>query len=258
MLLENRIAIVTGGARGIGKGIALKFAEEGCSIVIADLLMKEANETLGEISKMGREGAVIQCDVTDSHQVQNMVDQVIKRFGRVDILVNDAGKGAIPNSVVDVPEEEWDAIIAVNLKGVFLCCKAVVPHMKAQKYGKIVNISSGAAESPGTPMVHYNASKAGVLNMTRDMGVELAPFNICVNAILPGMVRTDLWKTAIPPGADEDEFFTNLGKKLIPMQRLVTPEDIAGVAVFLASDLSRYVTADRISAGGGLPYKYDF
>ena len=164
MLLKDKVAIITGGARGIGKGIALKFAEEGCSVVIADVLIKEANETVEEIKKMGRDGLVVQCDVTNFNQVQDMVNQVINKFKKVDILVNDAGKGAAPNSIADIPEEEWDAVIAVNLKGIFLCCKAVVPHMKLRKYGKIIVIASGAAEKPGAPMVHYNASKAGALN----------------------------------------------------------------------------------------------
>jgi len=138
MLLSNRVAIITGGARGIGKGIASKFVEEGCSPVIADILVQEGKKTAEELSKKGREAVFIQCDVTDSRQVQDMVDQVIEKFGKIDILVNDAGVGPLPKPITEVPEAEWDKILDINLKGVFLCCKAVVPHLKKNGYGKII------------------------------------------------------------------------------------------------------------------------
>ncbi|MBN2186481.1 MAG: SDR family oxidoreductase [Dehalococcoidia bacterium] len=257
MLLKDRVAIITGGARGIGRGIALKFADEGCSIAIADVRMAESKKTLAKILKKGREGLAIQCDVADSLNVHNMVDKVISKFGKVDILVNSAGIGPSPNSIADIPEDEWDKVLAVNLKGVFLCCKAVVPHMKEKRYGKIVNISSGAAISPPASLVHYTASKAGVLGMTYDMALELAPFSITVNTILPGPIRTEFWGNVVPPGK-EDEFFTDFGKRLVPMQRVGTPEDIAGAALFLASDLSVFVTGEYINVGGGQPLHYQF
>ena len=256
MLLANRVAIITGGAKGIGRGIALKFAEEGCSIAIADVLMSEARKTVEEVSKKGREGVFVQCDVSDSRQVQDMVGQAISKFGKVDILVNNAGIGPMPKSISDVSEEEWDRVLAVNLKGEFLCCKAVVPHMKEKRYGKIINISSLAAISPAVPFAHYSASKAGVLGLTIDLAIELAPFNICVNAIIPGPIRTDIFNPLIAPDVNKDEFFSELGRKQVPMQRVGTPEDIAGVALFLASELSRYMTGDRIIVGGGAPLKY--
>jgi len=130
MLLANRVAIITGGARGIGRGIALKFAEEGCSVVIADLLMAEANKTLSDILNKGRKGLAIKCNVANSSQVKQLVDTVIEEYGKVDILVNNAAFGPPTRSFADIPDEEWDKAIAVNLKGVFLCCKAVIPHMK--------------------------------------------------------------------------------------------------------------------------------
>lgn len=256
MLLSNRVAIITGGARGIGRGIALKFAEEGCSIVIADVLVTKGRKTSGEVSKKGRDGVFIQCDVSDSRQVQDMVDQVISKFGKVDILVNDAGIGPMPKSITDVSEEEWDRALAINLKGEFLCCRAVVPHMKEKGYGKIINISSLSAISPGGPIIHYSASKAGVLGLTLDLALELAPFNICVNAILPGAIHTDMFEQLIPPGANKEDFLIELGKKIAPMQRIGTPEDIAGVSLFLASDLSGYVTGARVIVGGGAPLRY--
>ena len=253
MLLANRVAIITGGARGIGKGIALKFAVEGCSIVIADVLMPEGEKALGEVSKKGRDGLFIQCDVSDTRQVQDMVERVINKFGKVDILVNNAGIGPLPKSITDISDEEWDRVLAINLKGEFLCCRAVVPHMKEKGYGKIINISSLAAISPPTPNIHYSAAKAGVLGLTLDLALELAPFNICVNAIIPGAIHTDMFEQLIPPGTNKEDFLVELGKKIAPMQRMGTPEDIAGAALFLASELSGYVTGERIIVGGGCP-----
>jgi len=258
MLLSNRVAIITGGARGIGKGIALKFVEEGCSPVIADILVQEGKKTAEELSKKGREAVFIQCDVTDSRQVQNMVDQVIEKFGKIDILVNDAGVGPLPKPITEVPEAEWDKILDINLKGVFLCCKAVVPHLKKNGYGKIISISSGAAISPPITHVHYSAAKAGILGLTFDLALELAPFKICVNAILPGPIRTEGWEGAVfpTPRADMEDIIAEIGKAIVPMQRMGTPEDIAGAALFLASDLSAYVTGDRIIVGGGFPLRH--
>src|SRR4030042_2494390 len=253
MLLSNRVAVITGGARGIGKGIALKFAEEGCSVVITDVLAEEAKKTLGEVSKKGREGVFIQCNVSDSHQVQDMVDQVIRKFGRVDILVNNAGIGAVPKSIMDVSEEEWDRLLSINLKGCFLCCKAVVPHMKNKGYGKIINMSSLGAIAPPAPNIHYSAAKAGILGLTLDLALELAPFNICVNAILPGAIPTDMWDPLIPPSINKEAFFKEIRKAAAPIHGVGTPEDVAGAALFLASDLSGYVTGDRIRVGGGAP-----
>ena len=253
VLLSNRVAIITGGARGIGKGIALKFAEEGCSIIISDILIEEAKSTLEELLNKGREGVFVKCDVSNSGQVQSMIDQVISKFGRVDILVNNAGIGGTPKSITEKTEEEWDRLLAINLKGMFLCCKAVVPHMKEKRYGKIINLSSLGAIAPPAPNIDYSSAKSGVLGLTLDLALELAPFNICVNAILPGAIPTDMWNAIIPPDVDKKDFFAKIGKSIAPMQRCGTEEDVAGAALFLASDLSAYVTGDRIIVGGGAP-----
>ena len=260
MLLSNRVAIITGGARGIGRGIALKFADEGCSIVISDVLANEAEKTVEEISQKGRETIFVQCDVSNSRQVQDVVDQTISRFGKIDILVNNAGIAGAIKSIVDVSEEEWDRLLAVNLKGVFLCCKAVVPYMKKRGYGKIINISSSAAVAPPAPLIHYTSAKTGVLGLTRDLALELAPLNICVNAILPGLIPTDMYDNlqVFPPGVNKESVFAEMGKMIAPMQRAGTVEDVAGAALFLASDLSAYVTGDRIIVGGGYPLKQFF
>ena len=255
MLLSNKVAIITGGARGIGRGIVLKFAEEGCTTIIADIIDEEGNKTVGEVNEKGSEGLYVHCDVSDSGQVTNLMDQTIQKFGKIDILVNNAGVGSTPRSIVDMPEEEWDRVLAINLKGIFMCCKAAVPHIKKQGYGKIINISSLGAINPPTACIAYTSAKSGVLGLTLDLALELAPANICVNAILPGAVPSVMWDKIIPPGVDKQAFLEETAKIVAPMQRLGTPEDIAGAALFLASHLSDYVTGDRILVGGGSPLK---
>lgn len=253
MLLKGRTAVITGGARGIGKGIGLKFAEEGCAIVVADILPKEGKETTEEILQKGSKAIFAPCDVSDGSQIESMVNQAMKEFKRIDILVNNAGIAPMPMSIVEVSEEEWDKVFSINMKGVFQCCKAVVPYMKDAHYGKIINMSSMAAIAPPAPMTYYSASKAGLLGFTRDLALELAPFNICVNAILPGVIRTYLTDRLVPPGADAEAFYREFGKKIAPMERVGTTEDVAKAALFLASELSDYVTGDRVIVGGGLP-----
>jgi NAD(P)-dependent dehydrogenase (short-subunit alcohol dehydrogenase family) len=259
MLLENRVAIITGGSRGIGKGIAQKFTEEGCSVVIVGRT-EVGRKTLAEIVSQGGAGIFVQCDISNSRQVQKMVDQVIRQYGKVDILVNNAAIGPTPKFFTAISEEEYDQVLAINLKGTFLCCKAVVPHMQEKKYGKIINISSLAAIAPLATEAHYSAAKAGQLGLTIDLAFELAPFNICVNAILPGITDTDALNGVIPPGVNKYEFLSEQVKGVVPFQRLGTPQDIAGVALFLASDLSNFVTGDRIIVAGGsplMPVKFD-
>lgn len=255
MLLADRVAIITGGAKGMGRGISLKFAEEGCSVAIADISMKEAEDTLSEITKRGREGLAIQCDVTNITQVRNTVDQVINKFGKVDILVNNAGAMPPTPPIEDVTEEEWDNVLALNLKSDFLFCKFVVPHMKERKYGKIINISSMGAINPPAHVIHYNTAKAGVIGFTYDLAHALAPLNIYVNAILPGPIRTHFYDHIIGAKSEKekDAFFEGLGKRDVPLQRVGTPEDIAGAALFLASEHSAYVTGEALHVAGGLP-----
>ena len=255
MLLADRVAVITGGGGGIGRGIALKFAGEGASIVVADIRETEGKKTVEEVVKKGAQGLFIQCDVTGSTQVQSMIGQAINRFGKIDILVNNAGIGPLPKPTEELPEEEWDKIQTVNLKSVFLCSKAVIPHMKEKRFGRIINIASLAAISPFGPAVHYSSSKAGEVLFTINLAVELAPFNILVNAILPGSIDTEMQNNRIPPGVNRKEFLAERGKN-VPLQRIGTPEDVAGVALFLASELASYVTASQIIVSGGLPYNF--
>ena len=251
MLLSERVAIITGGARGIGRAIALRFAQEGCVTVIADIRADEAAETLGLISSRGGTGLFVQCDVSASAQVESMVNRVISKFGKVDVLVNNAAISPPPRSFVDITEEEWDRVLSVNLKAVFLCCKAVVPHMKAREYGRIVNVASVGAIAPSKVIADYCVAKSGVVMLTQCLALDVAEHNICVNALLPGITRTDLHDAVRPKGMTKDEYFAREGKT-VPVGRVADPGDIADVALFLASDLSRYVTGDRILASGGL------
>jgi len=259
MLLTDKVAIVTGGAKGMGRGIAIKFAEEGCNVAIADIDLKEANVTLNQVTKRGREGLVIGCDITDSNQVRDMVNAVISKFGKVDILVNNAGgvaetDPAVSNSLANIPEKEWDKVLAINLKGAFLFSKEVIPHMIKQKFGRIINISSLGAVHPPAVHPHYHAAKAGLLGMTYDMARELGPFNIRVNAILPGPIRTPFYEPLFESKTEEEKeaFFAELAK-IVPLRRMGEPEDIAGAVLFLASELSAYVTAAVLPVTGGLP-----
>lgn len=258
MLLSDRVAIITGGAKGIGRGIALKFAEEGCSIAIADISLKEANDTLAEVTKREREGLAIPCDVTNGQQVRDAVDKVISKFGKIDILVNNAGgMPSAPPPLEDITEEDWDKFQALNLKSVFLFSQAVVPHMKERRYGKIINLSSVGAINPPAHAIHYNTAKAGVLGFTLDLAHALAPFNICVNAILPGPIKTAFYDPMIGSMTDKEKeaFFEELGKTDVPLQRVGTPEDIAGAALFLASELSSFVTGEALKVSGGSPLR---
>ncbi len=253
-MLEGKTAVITGGAKGIGKGIAVKFAEEGCQPVIADMLESDAEQAIAETAKAGKKAGFIKCDVSDAGQVQRMVEKALKDYGKVDILVNNAGvPGGMPRSIMEITEEDWDRVLGINLKGAFLCSRAVVPSMKAARYGRIINVASMAAIAPPAPLIHYSSSKAGMLGFTMDLALELAPFNITVNAILPGAIRTEIFDHMVPPGVDKDDFFREMGRTICPMQRVGLPEDIAGAALFLASELSSYMTGDRLLVGGGAP-----
>jgi len=274
MLLSNRVAIITGGATGMGRATAVLFAEEGCDVAIADINMKEANETLNQVREKGREGLAIKCDVSDSTQVKDTVKKVINKFGKVDILVNSAGGGSprkaggdpqkTPSpapSITNISDEDWNRGLGLNLSGTFFFCREVVPYMKEKRYGKIVNISSLGWVIPPMPSPPYHSAKAGVVGLTNDMVRELSPYNIYVNAILPGPIATPFWDRIVAARTDgteaaKDTFFKELGKT-VPLGRVGTAEDIAKAVLFLASDLSSYVTGAIIPVAGGLPISAD-
>jgi NAD(P)-dependent dehydrogenase (short-subunit alcohol dehydrogenase family) len=233
MFLKDKVAIVTGSAMGIGQGIAYRFAKEGSKVVIADISDQHGDNT----------------------QIKECVKRTMDKFGKIDILVNCAGgvPGLTTESIEGVDEEAWDRIIDLNLKSVFLFCKAVIPIMKTNNYGKIVNVSSMGAVHPPASLVHYHSAKAGVLGFTRNMALELASTRITVNAILPGPIISPFWEPVVKDVQDKEAFFKAVAAKEVPMKRMGTPDDVAGVALFLASDLSAYMTGDSIFVGGGLP-----
>ncbi len=251
MLLSNKVAIITGGARGIGRAMAIRFAEEGCKIVIADLREEEAGETLRQISERKSEGIFVNCDVSKYAQILEMIQRALDTFQKIDIMVNNAAVSPPERPFIEMTEEEWDRTLDVNLKGVFLCCKAVVPHMQSRKYGKIINVGSLGALAPSPVIADYCAAKSGVVMLSQCLATNVAKDNICVNSLLPGITRTDLHDYVRPANQSKEEYFAELDK-IIPLGRVAAPEDIADVALFLASDLSRYITGDRILVSGGL------
>jgi NAD(P)-dependent dehydrogenase (short-subunit alcohol dehydrogenase family) len=258
MLLADRVAVITGGAKGIGRGIALKFAAEGGTIVIADIDAESAEATLAEITRKGGKGLALTCDALDIKQVKAAVAKAIADYGQIDILVNNAGgMTAAPTPIEDMSEADWDKVLTLNLKSLFLFSKAVVPHMKKRKYGRIINLSSAAALNPPAHCIHYHTAKAGIIGFTLDLAYALAPFNICVNALLPGPVRTDFYDTLLGGMSqqDKDTFFAELGKGDIPLQRLGTTGDVANAALFLASELAAYVTGTSLLVSGGSPLR---
>ncbi|MDO8491014.1 MAG: SDR family NAD(P)-dependent oxidoreductase [Dehalococcoidia bacterium] len=246
--LTNRVAIVTGAGRGIGKGIALGFAEAGADIVIAEIDPALAEETAGEIRAKGRKALVAPTDVRIASQVDHVVEQTLKEFGKIDILVNNAGGWTVFSPVLGIEEQDWDRCIELNLKGAFLCCKAVGKVMVRQKRGAIVNISSLAGFVPFTAAPHYGAAKAAVANLTQTLAMELAPHKVRVNAIAPGSVETDLTDKlySTQPGLREYRI------KTIPLGRLGRPQDIAAAALYLASDAADWVTGETLMVRGGM------
>lgn len=244
MRLKEKIAIVTGAAQGIGRAIALGFAREGAKVVVGDIDGVKAEAVVKEISTLGTEALAVRVDVSDEGSVANLKEQVLHRFGRVDILVNNAGIYP-PSPAVKMSEEEWDRVIDTNLGGNFLCSRAVVPHMRAQKSGRIISISSALAYKGARNGAHYVASKAGIIGLVKALAHELAPDGITVNAICPGI--TD---TVLPRSHRSKEEMDDQGKQ-IPLGRIGQPEDLVGPIIFLASDAASYITGQALIVNGG-------
>ncbi len=244
MKLKGRVSIVTGGARGIGKAITLALVREGVKAAIVDFDKEGAIALKNEIEKNQGETIAIPCDVSKSFEVQSMVDQVQKAFGRIDILVNNAGiirRGTIET----VTEGDWDRVIEVNLKGTFLCSKAVVEVMKKQGYGKIVNVSSIAGKMGDiTSAPGYGPSKAGIDALTKTLARQLAPYGINVNGVAPHAIETEM--SAQWSEERRKEIIAS-----IPLGRLGKPEDVAGAVLFLVSDEASFITGEILDVNGG-------
>ena len=262
--LSERVAIVTGGASGIGRGICLVLAGQGANVVVADINGEGARSVAAEITGDGGRATIVQVDVTDVPSVDDMVKQVLESFGAIDIVVNDAGViGAHGWWDRDLPSsEDWDAVIAVNLRGVVNVSEAVAPHMQERRRGKILNISSIAARQGDTRIPHYNASKAAVVSWTQSQALRLAPYGINVNAICPGLLWTPMHEELSRHDARFDpdarlselsgrEIFDKQVEARIPMKREQTPEDIGKLAAFLASEDARNITGQAINVDGG-------
>jgi 3-oxoacyl-[acyl-carrier protein] reductase len=243
MILEDKVAIVTGAGQGIGRGIALKLAEKGADVVISDIDLETATRTAKEIQTLGHRVLALKTDVSKRDEVMAMVAATLDEFGKVHILINNAGI-ARSAMLLKLTEEAWDEVLAVNLKGIFNTTQAVAAPMIEARYGKIVNISSIYGRTGTMGDSNYAASKAGIIGFTKSTARELARHNINVNAILPGMVDTPLLR-GIP-----DHYLEPMVEE-IPLQRVGTPEDIANAAAFLASDEASYVTGAAIEVTGG-------
>lgn len=244
-LLENKTALVTGAARGIGKAIALRLAEEGCQIAFTDLVINEqAEETRKEIEAKGVICRAYASNAADFEETHKLVEQVVKDFGQIDILVNNAGitKDTL---LLRMTEQQWDDVINVNLKSAFNFIHAVTPYMMRQRSGSIISMSSIVGIYGNAGQANYAASKAGIIALTETTAKEFGSRGIRANAIAPGFVITDM--TAALPQATLDEFV-----RRIPMRRGATPEEIANVALFLASDLSSYVSGQTIQVTGAM------
>jgi 3-oxoacyl-[acyl-carrier protein] reductase len=243
-ILKKKVVIVTGGASGIGREISIKFAKEGASIVVADLNEEEAIKVLDRIKEEHGDAIFIETDVSKEASVINMVNETIKKYNKIEILVNNAGIISISN-LLHISLDEWNKIIGINLTGVFLCSRAALPFIMKQGWGRIINISSTSGITGGTSGAHYAAAKGGVIAFTKAISREFAPYGITVNSIAPSKIETDMLKSNV----DEEGRKALLQK--IPVGRLGKPGDIANLALFFASEESGYITGEVIVASGG-------
>jgi meso-butanediol dehydrogenase/(S,S)-butanediol dehydrogenase/diacetyl reductase len=253
MKLENKVALVTGGNRGIGRGIALCLSNEGANVAVIARDIEKSQEVAEEIKKLGRKAIAIKTDVTKWDQVQAMVKQTIDEFGKIDISVHNAG--VINSALVEELEEEmYDHVMDVNVKGTFLCCKAVIPYMKRQGGGKIINVSSAAGKSGFPNLAHYSASKFAVIGFTHALAQEIAKDNITANTICPGLVRTYMWDYLADAWKQPNESVEDSWKRhvetFIPLGRAQTAEDMGDLAVYFAT--ADNVTGQAFNVDGGL------
>ena len=246
--LEGKVAVVTGGRRGIGRAIALTFAEAGTDVAVCDVVVEggEMEAVVEEIKKLGRRSLAVQTDVTQKAQVDNLVKRVEDEFGVIDILVNNVGGGSARALLLETSEDDWDRVLDTNLKGCFLCSQAVTKRMIERKKGNIINIASINAFVVHKERAPYSISKAGVLMLTKGLALQLASYNIRVNAIAPGPIKTHQQQSVMSDSKRLKEVVAR-----IPLGRLGEPSEVADVALFLASDASRYITGDTIVVDGG-------
>lgn len=238
--MTQRVAVVTGGGRGLGRGISEALGAQGLAVAVVYHRQAEAaQETVRALAAAGRPARAYACEVADAGQIQRLADQVLADFGRIDVLVNNAGL-ATRATTTHLAEADWDRVLAVNLTGAWLCARAVIPAMQRQGSGRIINITSIAGQTGGVIGPHYAASKAGLMGLTRFMARELGPHGITVNAVAPSGVPSDLLtQLGLPPSADR------------PVRRVGQPADVAGAVCYLASEAAGYVTGQELAVNGG-------
>ena len=242
---KGKVAVVTGAAQGMGRTTAERLAAEGAGVVITDINFEVAEEVVSGITRAGGEALAVKADVSKAGDVKEVVDAAVGKFGKIDILINNAGI-LRRTRFGEISEEEWDLVVAVNMKGVFLCSQAVYGIMKERGYGRIVNFSSSAGRSVSTlGGAHYTATKAAVLGITRAMAKEAAPYGITVNAVCPGLVDTDMVRKTTDP-ADIEAY-----EQSFPIHRLGTSDEVADLVLFLASGEASYITGASIDINGG-------
>jgi 3-oxoacyl-[acyl-carrier protein] reductase len=242
--LDGRVAIVTGGGQGIGRGVVLCLARAGAHVVVNDAVQERISRTVAEVEAVGVQALGVQANITQVSEVDRLVQETLNRFSKIDILVNNAGVVVIKH-MAEQTEADWDKVLSVNLKGVFLCCHRVVQEMIKQQRGAIVNIASIAAFHYTVPHVPYAASKAGVVALTRDLAYEVARYGIRVNAIAPGPIETPMMGTSLT--AEQKAAYA----KQVPLGRIGQPEDIGNAAAFLVSDEASFITGATLPVSGG-------
>jgi 3-oxoacyl-[acyl-carrier protein] reductase len=244
MRLQDKVALITGGAQGIGRAIALGMRREGAKVIVADLQAEKAETVAAELRALGAEALALDVNVASEQSVQRLAERTFERFGRIDILVNDAGV-YLKAPVVDKTEEDWDRTLDVNLGGNFLCARAFVPAMRRQKSGRIICIASSIAHNGAREFADYAASKAAIIGFVKALARELGPDGITVNAICPGSANTDM------PRRHRSEEETMARLRATPLGHVLEPEDIAGPVLFLASDAAAYITGQTYNINCG-------
>lgn len=247
--LDGRVAFVTGAGRGIGAATALKMAEEGARVVLADIDTEGTRQGVSEIEKLGSQALAVECNVADAAMVQSAMEQAVSRFGRLDILVNNAGV-LRDNLIFKMSDSDWDTVMNVHLKGAFLCSRAAQAYMVQNRYGRIVSLSSTSALG-NRGQANYSTAKAGLQGLTRTLAIELGQFGITANAVAPGFIDTEMTRaTSRRMGFDPDERIAEAAK-LIPVRRVGLPRDVANVICFLASEEAGFVSGQIIYVAGG-------
>jgi 3-oxoacyl-[acyl-carrier protein] reductase len=246
MDLADKIAVVTGSSRGVGRAVALGFAAEGANVIVNYTSNQSAaDEVVDIIRRMGRQAIAVKADVARKHDVERLFGQALETFGKIDVLVNNAGFTR-PALMLKMTEEQWDQVVDIHMKGAFLCAQAVGKHMKEQQGGKIINVTSVAGLVGTVGQINYSAAKGGIISMTKSMARELARYNVCVNVISLGIVATDMTEKI-----RTDEKLKEIYMNRILLKRFAEPEDISPAFVFLASDSSNYITGQLLCVDGG-------